>query len=62
MGTPNMDRFERAARNQALFREVNDRLQELATSFQEIAGHCGVRMRMRRPAVCLRHGSPSTTR
>lgn len=37
MGKPDVDRAVRAARNQALFREVNERLQELATSFQEIA-------------------------
>jgi hypothetical protein len=29
---------ERAARNQALFREVNERLQELASTFQDVAG------------------------
>lgn len=38
MGKPDVDRLERAARNQSLFREVNERLQELATDFQEIAG------------------------
>ena len=38
MGKPDVNRLERAARNQALFREVNERLQELATSFQEAAG------------------------
>lgn len=37
MGRPDVDRFERAARNQSLFREVNERLQELATNFQELA-------------------------
>ena len=33
-----IDRMERAARNQGLFREVNERLGELATTFQEVAG------------------------
>ncbi|HEX7254533.1 MAG TPA: hypothetical protein VF236_01265 [Gaiellaceae bacterium] len=33
----NFDRLERAARNQALFRQVNERLQELATTFQAIS-------------------------
>jgi 5-bromo-4-chloroindolyl phosphate hydrolysis protein len=33
-----VDRLERAARNQSLFREVNERLEDLATTFQEIAG------------------------
>jgi len=37
MGKPDVDRLERAARNQTLFREVNERLQELATTFQEMA-------------------------
>jgi hypothetical protein len=31
-------RVERAARNQALFREVNERLQELASNFQGTTG------------------------
>lgn len=38
MSKPDVNRLERAARNQALFREVNERLQELATNFQELAG------------------------
>jgi hypothetical protein len=33
-----LSRVERAARNQALFREVNERLQELASDFQATAG------------------------
>ncbi|MFL5971560.1 MAG: hypothetical protein ACJ750_04165 [Gaiellaceae bacterium] len=32
------DRVDRAARNQTLFRQVNERLEELATAFQDIAG------------------------
>jgi 5-bromo-4-chloroindolyl phosphate hydrolysis protein len=35
---PDVDRLERAARNQSLFREVNERLEDLATTFQELAG------------------------
>jgi hypothetical protein len=31
-------RVERAARNEALLREVNERMEELATTFQETAG------------------------
>lgn len=32
------NRLERAARNQTLFREVNERLEDLATTFQDTAG------------------------
>jgi len=39
---PDVERLERAARNQSLFREVNERLQELATTFEDIAGTPGV--------------------
>jgi|SRR5829696_6600367 len=42
MNQPDVDRLERAARNESLFREVNERLQELATTFEEIAGTPGV--------------------
>ena len=38
MKEPDVDRIERAARNEALFREVNERLEDLATAFQEVAG------------------------
>jgi hypothetical protein len=31
------DRIERAARNQSLFREVNERLQDLAETFQSVS-------------------------
>ena len=31
------DRIERAAANQSIFREVNERLQDLATAFQDAA-------------------------
>ena len=33
-----VERVERAARNEALFRAVNERLEDLAVTFQEIAG------------------------
>ena len=33
---PSSDRRERAALNQSLFRQVNDRLQELAETFQQV--------------------------
>ena len=32
------DRVDRAARNQVLFRQVNERLEELAATFQDVAG------------------------
>jgi hypothetical protein len=32
-----VDRAERAARNEALFRRVNERLEELATTFQAVS-------------------------
>ena len=32
------DRLARAARNQAIFRAVNERLEELATTFEDVAG------------------------
>jgi hypothetical protein len=35
---PGSSRVERAARNQTLFRQVNERLEELATTFQDTAG------------------------
>lgn len=34
-----VDRSERAARNQALFREVNERLEGIAETFQFVADH-----------------------
>jgi hypothetical protein len=37
-GQPDVERVERAARNQSLFREINERLEELASTFQEVAG------------------------
>ena len=37
MAHPETERLERAAQNQSLFREVNERLQELASTFQEVA-------------------------
>jgi hypothetical protein len=37
-GQQGSDRAERAARNQALFREVNERLEELARTFADVAG------------------------
>ena len=33
---PSSDRRERAALNQSLFRQVNERLQELADTFQQV--------------------------
>lgn len=37
MAHPETERLERAAQNQSLFREVNERLQELASTFREVA-------------------------
>ena len=37
MGDAGTTRAERATQNQALFREVNERLQELATAFRDVA-------------------------
>ena len=37
MTTDRRERVERAALNQSLFREVNERLEQMATEFQEIA-------------------------
>jgi len=35
--TAESDRIKRAARNQSLFREVNERLQDIADSFQSVS-------------------------
>jgi 5-bromo-4-chloroindolyl phosphate hydrolysis protein len=38
MNNPETERLERAAQNQSLFRDVNEQLQDLASTFQEVSG------------------------